>query len=95
MGRTPKATVYQTSSTPKDLAVYKNESIQIRRQTTWNTNTNTNKKTEKGKETIHIAGKPTTRTIRKQPTKGSKRTRVGQQKACKRGGKNPQRGMGA
>jgi hypothetical protein len=56
MGRTPKATTYQTSFTAEDLVVYKNEPIPIRRQTTWNTSTNTNKKTEKGKETIHIAG---------------------------------------
>jgi hypothetical protein len=70
MGKTPKATAYQTSFAVKDLAVYKNESIPIRRQTTWNTNTNTNtnKETKKGKETIHIASKPTMRTAGKQPT---------------------------
>jgi hypothetical protein len=88
MGRTPKATTYQTSSVAEDLAVYKNEPIQIQRKTIWNTNTNTNKNTEKRNETIHIASKPTTRTARKQLTKGSKRTHTGQQKAHKRGGKN-------
>jgi hypothetical protein len=81
MEKTPKATAYQTSFAVEDLVVYKNEPIPIRRQTTWNTRTNTNKETKKRKETIHIAGKPTMRTAEKQPTQGSKRTHVGQQKA--------------
>ena len=77
MGKTPKATAYQTSLAAKGLAVYKNEPIPIRRQTTWNTSINTNKKTEKGKETIHIVGKPAMRIVGKHPTKGSKRTHAG------------------
>jgi hypothetical protein len=34
MGKTPKATAYQTSFVVEDLFVYKNEPIPIRRQTT-------------------------------------------------------------
>jgi hypothetical protein len=80
MGRTLKATAYQTPFAVEDLAEYKNEPTPIRRQTTWNTSTNTNRKTKKRKETIYIAGKPTMRTAGKQPKKGSKRTHKGQQK---------------
>jgi hypothetical protein len=49
MGRTPKATTYQTSFVIEDLIVYKNEPTPIRRQTTWNISTNTNKKNKEEK----------------------------------------------
>ena len=77
MGRSPKATAYRTSFAVEDLTVYKNDPTSIQRQTTWNTSTNTNKKTKKRKETIHIADKPTIRTVGKQPTKDSKRIHAG------------------